>query len=446
MLQRTIGSQSEGPAMSSEEQHLLAIAICELKEATMLKPYDNDIDAKHWPVAHPYGTGSLRSEENSGGIMRYSRNRLNSLQSWFRKHTIWGFWMLDRHIKNELNFKNKQQNPSHKDRDDLDSITRNFGTRVPNLVESAEWWANQRKDLFAMSDEAECGLAHAMVTVTHNDNSPELLAYERRGPLSEPTPEECIEYLLDRKPVGQIRPASEKSPCESVQCFQRRLKDLKRCFLTRNLRTPLGNLREYWSRTEAQMRGALHEHMLVWFNRRNRGSKKKYEGKKSPDHTTLNCPAHYTRQPPIQRTVKGDAPRQRPAAQTDTKAHANKEDEMYHRLQMARVSAEMVRPDIINNGAEALWGGYNVGSMRVAFLARAIQSRLYLHSRSAKYCLKNRSRCRFFYPWPEQKQQQVQCSAQAHQCCHSNVYRFCFVSSRVFLALCVWRDSADVAS
>ena len=51
--------------------------------------------------------------------------------------------MLDRHNKNELNFKNKQQNPSHKDRDDLDSITRNFGTRVPNLVESAEWWANQ---------------------------------------------------------------------------------------------------------------------------------------------------------------------------------------------------------------------------------------------------------------------------------------------------------------
>ena len=74
---------------------------------------------------------------------------------------------------------------------------------------------------------------------------------------------------------------------------------------------------------------------------------------------------------------------------------------MYHRAEMARVTAEMVRPDV--SGGQ--WGGYDVEKMRIAGLARAIQSRLLLHVCSPKYCLQDRSTCRFFFPWPYQPHQ-----------------------------------------
>ena len=57
---------------------------------------------------------------------------------------------------------------------------------------------------------------------------------------------------------------------------------------------------------------------------------------------------------------------------------------------MARVTAEMVRPNV----SGGWWGGYNVEKMRIAGLARAIQSRLLLHTCSPKYCLQDRSSCR----------------------------------------------------
>ena len=48
-------------------------------------------------------------------------------------------------------------------------------------------------------DAAELGLMQCMVTVTANDSSPEMLAAIRRGPFAQPTEEEHIEYLLQRK-------------------------------------------------------------------------------------------------------------------------------------------------------------------------------------------------------------------------------------------------------
>ena len=67
----------------------------------------------------------------------------------------------------------------------------------------------QQRDLFAMSDDSELGLMQSMVTVTHNDSCPEMLAAIRRGPFATLTEEEAIEYLLKRKPRGRTRPAFE---------------------------------------------------------------------------------------------------------------------------------------------------------------------------------------------------------------------------------------------
>ena len=52
------------------------------------------------------------------------------------------------------------------------------------------------------------------------------------------------------------------------------------------------------------------------------------------------------------------------------------------------------------------WGGYTLHRLRIAALVRAIQTKFYLHSCSPRYCLQNRSSCRFFFPWPRQPQQQ----------------------------------------
>ena len=75
---------------------------------------------------------------------------------------------------------------------------------------------------------------------------------------------------------------------------------------------------------------------------------------------------------------------------------------MYHVNEVGRIVTEMVRPDV--RGAD--YGGFTYEKLRVAGLARHIQSHLYLHQCSVKYCLKGRSTCRFFFPWPEQPQQQ----------------------------------------
>eukprot|EP00973_Karenia_brevis_P027805 3831704-Karenia_brevis.AAC.1 len=66
----------------------------------------------------------------------------------------------------------------------------------------------------------------------------------------------------------------------------------------------------------------------------------------------------------------------------------------------------MVRPSVANLEDGTLWGGYDLGLLRIAALARAIQTKLYLHKCSPAYCLKERDRCRFFFPWPEQPYQQ----------------------------------------
>ena len=39
-------------------------------------------------------------------------------------------------------------------------------------------------------------------------------------------------------------------------------------------------------------------------------------------------------------------------------------------------------------------------------MLRSIQTRLYIHSCTFLYCMKNRASCRFFFPWAQQEHQQ----------------------------------------
>ena len=77
--------------------------------------------------------------------------------------------------------------------------------------------------------------------------------------------------------------------------------------------------------TEAQMRAALHAHILVWFLQR--------EEKK--DYAPLDA---------IPREAMGTKPCQRPRNQKVSPLATYQEDNCYHRVQMGRVLTEMVRP------------------------------------------------------------------------------------------------------
>ena len=159
--------------------------------------------------------------------------------------------------------------------------------------------------------------------------------------------------------------------------FQRRVQSIKREFLKRGATTPLGIPQDYWDRTEAQQRGALHAHILVWFRKRQQAK-------------------NWQALPPNPRTVSGHGPKQQSlgsvAPQPPQPHHALQHDSCYQLSEMARVSGEMVRP-IVRPGD---WGGYDVERLRVGALARTVLIRLkYLHICSPVYCLKERASVSF---------------------------------------------------
>ena len=87
--------------------------------------------------------------------------------------------MLDRLHKSALYFKQKGkregQGSDSKDNNDRDPMAELYGTSMPaDIPESTGWWQRRQRDVFAMSDDAEHGLMQAMVTVTHNDTTPEM--------------------------------------------------------------------------------------------------------------------------------------------------------------------------------------------------------------------------------------------------------------------------------
>ncbi|MDP6676562.1 MAG: hypothetical protein QGI29_03260 [Pirellulales bacterium] len=309
-----------------------------LGEHTWVAPNHPHYDAKVFVAFHPYGTGSLLSEAGSGGTQALARNRLLSMESQFRRSALYGFFQYDRLNKTALFFKEKRrrQAEAHNvtpDGPGGDPCTRIFGEKQPtDLPESSTWWNKQQKDICAIADDAEEGIFQTMVTITHNDSAPEILAAVRRGPGAKPEEHEKIEYLMGRKPRNQHRPVVETHSVEHVLSFQRRVQYMKKEFFRRGKITPLGVFREWWDRTEAQMRAALHGHILGWFQKRDEAK----------------IPVNYSRVPVVPRNpiLKGCRPRQRPNAEGVEPLKIYQEDHLYHKYKVGRVNAQMVRPNV----------------------------------------------------------------------------------------------------
>lgn len=85
----------------------------------------------------------------------------------------------------------------------------------------------------------------------------------------------------------------------------------------------------------------------------------------------------------------------------------NAEDDVYYRNDTVRVHAELVRLDL------SVELRYPRETLLWAFLCRAVQTLLYIHACTPVCCLKNMASCRFFFPWPEQQEQQY-CETTQH--------------------------------
>ena len=139
------------------------------------------------------------------------------------------------------------------------------------------------------------------------------------------------------------------------------------------------------------MRNSLHAHILLWFRRRDKARQAGHQPVE-PVRRAADNPGHDSRQRPPWASSPAIEPFQ--------------EDEMYYDAEVARVNAEMVRPTAATRSDGATWGGFDLDLFDIAGLARAVQARLYVHKCTPRYCLQNRTSCRFFFPWPRQPQQQ----------------------------------------
>ena len=163
-----------------------------LDEDTFVRNTDKHYDATLFPHVHPYGTGSGRCEVGTSTLGKYVKNRAMSLQSFFRRSSIWAFFSLDRLIKHRLFFldwaRRKQGLRISAQNAGDDNFTKAFGQVVPATIpESTAWWQRRAKDcrramrstwvefsiptlpreeLSAMTSHYEMGLFQIMVTIT----------------------------------------------------------------------------------------------------------------------------------------------------------------------------------------------------------------------------------------------------------------------------------------
>ena len=171
------------------------------------------------------------------------------------------------------------------------------------------------------------------MTITHHDRVADMLAAVRRGPFAAPTEFEKIEYLFTRVKKGHATMRFDRHGLEHVLSYQRRVHAIKKHFLRLLKETPLGEVIDYWDRTESQQRGSLHAHILAWLKRRKPGT-------------------GWRPLEPIPRTTAAAGQRQRPRDQVvhALKGDLYQEDSLYQLAHVARVSAEMVRPDVSGSG------------------------------------------------------------------------------------------------
>ena len=71
-----------GATLSAGDAAALQTSAQRLRSAAKVTLGDYHLDAKLFPDKHPYGSGSLRAEEGSGGMQQYAKNRAGPSGCW----------------------------------------------------------------------------------------------------------------------------------------------------------------------------------------------------------------------------------------------------------------------------------------------------------------------------------------------------------------------------
>ena len=130
--------------------------VCAPPNARVREVSDPHLDAKVFPIVHPYGTGSVNAEGTSVQPQRVCRNRLRSLQAFFRRSSRYAFWQLDMMIKRHLFFFNLHRVRSNWKSTAApdDKFAQAFGTIIPrHIPESSAWWKAVLVSLFVSSND-----------------------------------------------------------------------------------------------------------------------------------------------------------------------------------------------------------------------------------------------------------------------------------------------------
>ena len=133
-----------------------------------------------------------------------------------------------------------------------------FGAYVPsNMVGTRSYWSSRHLDLIAMS--RKLGKAHLFVTITMNDDWPDLQAAMQEGSGAK------AQWPGDFPQKGKKNvPPQTGFDAEACAAWHKRVEMFRENFLSIGKKGPFGIVRDYWYRYEYQERGRVHLHCAVW--------------------------------------------------------------------------------------------------------------------------------------------------------------------------------------
>ena len=225
---------------------------------------DKDLEAKAWPCLFPYGNGSWFS---GGGLTpaEYCKMRLLNYDSRWRDDHDWAFFWVDRMIKSRIFYYNRAKRLRKSDdltKERYEDLKQHdpyniYGTDMPTTIPGTKgYWSSKLLDLLAMSSELK--KPDYFITVTQNDNWPELQTTIKNGPGS------CTPLInINDMPFDSGTALCMKHSVETCIAFHERFRLFKENVLEKE-NGILGKVINYWYRFEYQCRGAIHAHIVVW--------------------------------------------------------------------------------------------------------------------------------------------------------------------------------------
>lgn len=266
----------------------------------MLVTYnDKYLEAKAFPELFPYGIGSWY--HGCGlTIGNYVKHRLLSYNERFRRNNKWSYFMFDRVIKRRLFYYSHALKLNVQQRDDIlifrelrineqnltEFMERNnrinsqtnidtnkncyelYRNIVPNTIPGCKsYWTSRLLNFMAMS--RKLGLPTFFITFTQNDGWKELQTSYIKGPGNKAD-------LINIDTILNFLNLPTKhcinNSVETCVTFNQRFDYFKKIFLTNNKCGPFGIVKDYWYRREYQKRGAIHIHMVIWCDTKNKKS------------------------------------------------------------------------------------------------------------------------------------------------------------------------------